>query len=347
MKYIQSTLIALTFATTAYAGTPLGGITIAASGDGKKLVAGGDTRTLVVLNPETLEVTERHWTEGTITSLCFSKNGSVLVVGESDSSVRFFDTATWKQTKQLDKYDSLVVSPTSDLIAGVESAFTGSIVRVAAVANGAEKARFNLPKGERVAALGIYPDGTKLAVLGDAKDDPSEKKAGYNDVPKELKDVARDEFMQKNDGKSATLYLFDIAGAKPISEKKLWFHGNNSVQLVFAGEDVIATSYTNLNARISPDGTVKMFQTNNTYNYGQGVSADGAYVFTGGLRNGTILKLSDLSKIPFTISKIAGFPEYIKGFNSTAAGVCYGATSAYRVFKFSLDGKVIKEAPIK
>jgi WD40 repeat protein len=347
MKNIKSSLIALTLTTTAFAGTPLGGITIAVSADGKKLVAGGDTRTLVVLDPETLEVTGRHWTEVAITSMCFSKNGSVLTVGESDSSVRFFDTTTWKQTKQLDKYESLAVSQTSDLVAGVESAFTGSIVRVAAVGTGVEKARFTLPKGERVAALGINPEGTKLVVLGDAKDDPSEKKAGYNDIPKGLKDAARDEFTQQNDGKSATLYLFDIAGAKAISEKKLWFHGNNSVQLVFVGEDVIATSYTNLNARISPDGTVKMFQTDNTYNYGQGLSADGAYVFTGGLRNGTILKLADLSKTPFTISKIAGFPEYIKGFDSTTAGACYGATSCYRVFKFSLDGKVIKEVPIK
>lgn len=82
--------VALILSSPAIAGIPLGGLTVAISPDGKTLVAGGDTRTLLIIDPESLEVKIRVWVETTITDLYFSKDGGTLLIGDSSDRVLLY-----------------------------------------------------------------------------------------------------------------------------------------------------------------------------------------------------------------------------------------------------------------
>ena len=334
-------------ATVSQAALPLGGLTVAVSPDGKKLVAGGDTRTLLMMDPASLEVTARQWIEAGITSLGFSKDGKVLVVGDSDNAVKLFDTASWKLIKQFEKYDLLTISQSAGLFAGTDNAYTGPNIFVSTIEGGVQKAKITLGNKERVVALAISPDGQKLAVLTYAKEDPSEKKLGYNDIPKDLTGLDRAVFQLKNDGKASTIFIYDIQKGTVLSERKTWYENSNNCRLLFHGDDVIAVGYMNVNAQIAPDGTTKAFEAMNSYNYGIGFSADGKSILTGGLVDGTITAVTSLSGVKFKLSKISGFPEYIKGFDSSASGTVFAGTSGFRVVRISADGKVEKEAPVK
>ena len=64
-----------------------------------------------------------------------------------------------------------------------------------------------------------------------------------------------------------------------------------------------------------------------------------------GMRNASVTKADGMAKITLKTSTIPGWPEYFKGFCSNADGACYGSTSAFRIIKFSRDGKIEKEAP--
>ena len=252
------------------------------------------------------------------------------------------DFTSKSEHKKMEKFS---VARDADLVAGLDGAFKGNSIRFVSLTDGSEKGKVIFDKGARVFCFGLNAAGDTLAVLQTAKDDEDEPKVSSSDIPKDLKGLDRDIFEQKNDGKTSMFHLFKVPGGEKIAEHKVFFSSTAATSLLFAGEDALIVSYSNENARIKPDGTVEMFELDNSYNYGIGAAADHSVVLTGGMRSATVTKTDGMAKVTVKTSTIPGWPEYFKGFCANADGPCYGATSAYRIIKFDRDGKIEKEAP--
>lgn len=330
-----------------HAANPLGGLTVAVSSDGTRLVAGGDTRTILVIDPKTLEVKERHWVEVSITGLAFNADASVLAVEETSDSVRLYSTSDWKKKAEIAKCQGFASA--GDVFAGHDgNSRGGPEVAVYSFADGSKKTSFTLPDGTRIASLGLSADGKTVAVLSEGEKDSSEKEVPYGQLPKDLKGMALEEFKQKNDGKTSTIFLYDATSGKELSSAKIYFTTGTNTRMIFSGENVLAINYNNINASITPKGEVKIFQLENSFNYGIGFTADRQLILTGGLRSFSMTLSENLAATTGSIDKIAGWPEYWKGFSGIKGGdAIYGATSGYRIFRLTGEGKILKGEPVR
>ena len=341
---ILASLLLLCGLTQVHAGTPLGGLTLAISPDASTLLVGGDNRTIYVMDPGTLEVKQRVWLGTTIVSMSYNKDGSIIAVEDSNGVVQFLKASDYTKATEQDDLENMAVARDADMAAGLDDDYQGNAVRFFSLSNGVEKGKVIFPKGIRISCFGISPEGDKVAVLQNGVDDPSEKKLSYKDIPKDLKGIARDEFQLKNDGKTAILATYKVPSGEKISEHKTFYTSSSTnSKILFDGDDVVVVNYSNDNARYKPDGSVELFELGNSFNYGSGLSPDQELIFTGGLRNGSITKVDDMTHVSFRIQKLPGWPEYFKGFCSDGNGNIYGATSGFRVVKIDTSGKIIKE----
>jgi hypothetical protein len=329
----------------AVGGTPLGGLAVALSPDGSTLVAGGDNRTLYVLDAESLEVKTRVWVGHSLLGLSFNKDGSAVVAEDTSGTMHLFDAVDCTVKGEVEKMEKLSVARDSDLAAGLDADFKGNIIRFVSLTDGSEQGKVVFDKENRVLCFGLNAGGDTLVVLGKATDDEGEPKVLSGDIPKELKGFDRDTFEQKNDGRTAVVHWFKVPGGEKIAEQKVFFTSTSTTRLFFAGEDALIINYANENARITRDGSVEMFELENSYNYGIGASVDQGVILTGGLRTATVTKTGDMGTLGFETGTLPGWPEYFKAFSANAEGPCYGSTSAYRIIKFDRSGEVLQEAP--
>ncbi len=343
MKSIRTLILVALFslvALSARATTPLGGLTVAVSEDGKQLVAGGDTRTLLVLDPNTLEVKSRHWLGTSITELIFNQDGSVLAVADSSDSVFLYSTADWSQIAEVAKVANFSAAPEAGLFAGSAGSYREPKVEVYSFADGSVKASIPIPEGLKVAMLALKGDGSKVAVLTQGNTDPDEKKVERADIPKELKGFELKEFEQRNDGKTSDYLIFDVAGQAIDSQTKTFFEERTG-SMVYLGDKVLIVTYGNENVSISPEGEFTLFELKNSYNYGRGFTRGNGMILTGGLANYSFTSVDTMQAVTGKIDKLPGWPEYWKGFSGTSDGkAIYGGSSAFRVAKFNPDGTV-------
>ncbi len=338
----------LVLASVAHAGLPLGGLAVAVTPAGDKLVAAGDTRTLLVLDPATLAVKDRIWTGAPMVDLAFDKSGKVLLTVDTDDAVSLYETGKWTKTASIPKRYRVSVSVPAGLFAASDQSSAPDAIIVHALATGKEVTRFKLGKKEALTVLGFDPTGSRLAALFGPLDSKEEQKLASNQIPKELRGMDRNEFQQKNDGKVSILRIYDVKTGALQSEQTLYYSITSSrPRLVFDGEDVIVNNYSNLGARISPKGEIALFQTLSG-NYALGVSNDQSVMLTGGLRSFAITSMKSLQGVKGEIDRLPGWPEYFSGFAAPDGHKMYfGATSGYRIIKFGPDGKVIAAEPVR
>jgi WD40 repeat protein len=338
---------ALLLTGSAQAAVPLGGLTVAVSPAGDKLVAGGDTRTLLILDPQTLAVKDRVWIETTIVGLTFDKAGTTLAVEDTSGTVLLYDAATWKKRAELPSRDRVSIAPLAGLVANTTRKSRDTVF-IHALGDGKEVAKLTLPKSSNVLGLALSADGKKLAVLLRSRTTKDEPKVSSRDIPKDLKGLARDEFVLKNDGKVSDFFVFDVGSGKPLAQKTTYLSHDSSVTMLFDGDDIVVTNYNNVNAKLAADGAVKLFALQNSYNYGIGIAPDQKLIMTGGLRRFSLTKTDSVAGVTGELPKLPGWPEYFKGFAATTGGgAIYGATTAYRVVKIGSDGKVLAVVPVK
>ncbi len=332
-------------ASAALASNPLGGLAVALSPDGKVMAAAGDNRVLYVIDPAKMEVAQRNWLGTCIVDLEFNKDGSKLVAEDSDGTLHLIDAKTWNPVKKEAKAGKMSAARKADLGAGLNPDYNGQIIRFLSLNDLGAKGKVTLAKGEKVAALGLDPEGARLAVWLEPVTDDSEPKGG--NPPADLKGLAADEFRLKNDGKTSRLLVFKVPGGEKQSEHKLYYSPSTSgAKILFKGDDVLVVNYTNLNAQINPKGEVTLFKLDNSFNYGIGISPDQQVLMTGGLADGTYTKVADMVKTSFRPDRLPGWPEYFKSFAVGADGAAYGATSGYRVIKIKPGGGFDKSYPV-
>lgn len=330
------------------AATPLNGLTVAVSQSGDKLVAGGSTRTILVLDPNSLEVKARHWVGVSIVRMAFNKDASILAVQGTSRIVHLYDTKTWKAKYQLRRHDLMTTNVAKDILAAVNHSYRDGVIFLKSMKDGSSVGQITLEEKARVAALGFNRSGTRLGVLYQGKKSQDEKKVAYRDIPRDLRGLARDDFRQRNDGRVSVYRVYSVPDGKVITEKDTFFTLSSGSLSVDRGGLTILGSSSN-GARINQDGNANLFRTKNSSNYGVALSPNQDLWLSGGLRRYSITANPSLKSLGSgRIDRLPSWPEYFKGFAATADNKwIYAGTSAYRVVKIDATGKLVKVVPIK
>lgn len=330
------------------AALPLGGLAVAVTQKGDKLVAAGDTRTLLVLDPKSLAVKERIWLGAPVVNMAFDNAGGRLLVADTDDTVHLHEASGWKKIVSVPSRHNLSVSIAANVFAGADRSYSPSAIIIHSMTDGKEVRRIAMPKDTRIAATGFDPQGKRLAVLVGPIPSKDEPKLNYNQIPKDLKGPARVEFQQKNDGQISILRIYDATSGKLLSEGNTFYTMSSSTPLlVFDGDNVVMNNYSNTGAYVTPQGEVKLFRTNSG-NYALSATADQKLMISGGLRDFAITSSNSLAGVKGEIDKLPGWPEYFKFFTAPAGNqVFYGATSAYRIFRLNAEGKVEAAEPVR
>ncbi len=327
----------------AWSHTPLGGLAVAVSPGGKTIVTGGDNRVLYVLDPSTLRVKKRIWTESGIWRMAFNKNGEKLLVEDTTPTIRYFKTSDWKLERELKREGFMSTAPLVDTMAALDSG--SKSVSVFSMTDGSIKK--TVKTDVSISAFGIDPNAKRLAVISRYEKDKSEEKVAFKDIPKDLKGAAKKAFIQKNDGKTSVFFLYEIPSGKLLFKKKIFFSATNGSKLVFNKDSVLVICYNNVNAKIdTKTGNTAIFELGNSFNYGIGLSTDQKRIASGGLANGTYTMVDENVQKKFKITKIKGWPEYFKDFAFDSMGNLFGTTSGYRIITVNESGKVIKSVPV-
>jgi hypothetical protein len=326
------------------AAVPLGGLAVAVTADGSRLVAGGDTRALYELDPATLAVKGRTYIGRPIVALAFSKDGKRLLV-EGTKAVLLLDAGSLKPIQTLESVERIAVAPEADRFAVLDR--SKGAIRVLSMQDGLEQASLDYDRMKTPAGFGLSPDGKQAAMLYYRRKAEAETKVPHKEMPKDLKGAARNEFKQRHDGYGARWRVWDVASGKTTLDTKLWFStGGGGNVVFFHGGHAYVVGYQNQNAKIDAKGEAAYFELGNSYNYGIGASADHGVLLTGGLRDGSRTTLAALAAKTFRADKLPGFPEYFKSFSLTKDGTGFGGTTGYRVIRIGADGSIGKSAPV-
>lgn len=345
LGYLAIALMASTLLTVK-AASPLGGLAIALSDDESTLAAAGDNRTLYLVDAKSLNVKERYWLGSTIVNVAFNKDGSRIIVEDTSATLHLVDSNTGKIVGELKKAEKMAVLQEQNLAAVVNPDSKGHVIRLVSLNDLSVKGEITLQKGDKVACLALSPSGDQVAAWLDPANDPEEPKESK--VPAGVKGLEADEFKQKHDGKTSRLLQFKVADGASISDHKLYYSpSGSSVGLYYVGSDLLIVSYSNINAKVSPDGAITLFKLANSFNYGIGAAGSNSLLLTGGLAKGTQTKTSDMSQTAFEVApRLPGWPEYFKSFTAGKSGTGFGTTSGYRVIKINPDGTRASITPI-
>lgn len=339
-----SLVLLLCLTTWAHASTPLGGLAVAISPDGKQMVAAGDNRVLYVINAESMEVTQRVWLETCILDLEFSQDGSKVVAEDTDGNLILMNAQDWSIIKNEPKAAQMSVARGANLAAGLDTNPKGHTVRLFSLDDLSIKGTVTLAEGEKITSMVLAPEGDRLAVWLAPVDDDAESK---EKAPSDLKGLEADEFKLKNDGKTSRLLIFNTTDGSNLADHKLYYSPSpGGTKILFQGENVLIVNYSNLNAQIDAKGEVTLFKLDNSFNYGIGISADHQILLTGGLAKGTYTKTDSLHQTVFNPDRLPGWPEYFKNFAVGPDGSAYGATSGYRIIKLKPGGGFDKSYPV-
>ncbi len=325
-------------ATRIRAATPIGGLAVAASPDGKHVIAAGDNRVFYEIDAATLKVKRRVLFGRPVVKMAFSGDGKRLIV-ESTNAISLVDPATLKPTRTIENADYLSVAPQVGL-AAYRTRSRPASVRVINLATGKDVAAIEYEVRAGLTAIGLSPDGKRLLIFGSGKKDDAEKEVPRKDRPKDLKGAARTEYNHKHDGRMAPFRIVDVTTGKNILRGKSWICPGGGTQVTWAGPEAFVSTYGNDNVRVAKDGTIHYFAMANSYNYGMGSSVSGDALLAGGLRRGSRTALPSLKATTFELKSVPGFPEYWKSFSFNSSGVGFGTTSAFRLARISADGKI-------
>lgn len=318
---------------------------ISVSSDGKSIVSSRG-RVIYCLDSKSLKVTHRVWAKTRVKRLSFNKDGSKIAVLDKTKQLRLLDIANGKFQSVIKPVKCIFFAPAVNLMAA-SVASKNNVVVLLSMTDGSKKKEIVLPKNFCEIAIALSPDGTKLVVFS-YRLKGKEKKIPKDQMPKKFKnELAREEYMQRHDGKHSEMLVYDLQTGKQLIRKELWYTMERTLAF-FSGEDVLIMQYRNPCARISPNtGKISLFKSASFFNYGVGWSTNGMTIVTGSLADGYISR-EGAKPIEFRFKgddRLPGWPEYFFGFAIAPDGTIFGVTSGQRIARISPTGKILKVRP--
>jgi hypothetical protein len=177
----------------------------------------------------------------------------------------------------------------------------------------------------------------RLVLLAEGPRDQEEKKK----APKGLKGLDKKLFKQQHDGRISTLAEYDLGSGEMTRRQDVFFYPTSQEGMLLEGRTTLILTYGNDNA-IWEGETISLFETENSYNYGAGISPDRKIFATGGLLKGTYVRTEGRKMTTFSVPSLPGWPEYFKGFGFGPDGTAYGVTTGYRLVVIDPQGQVVK-----
>jgi WD40 repeat protein len=296
------------------------------------------------MDPTTLEVKERVWNGISITQMAFSKDGAVLAATDGDGIVTLFDAKTLQRKTDVNHCEIAAFSTKADLFAGIEgNRRDNTTLHIYGLGDGASKMKVKIAPKIPVTAVALDLEGKLAAVLYEGQNDAGEKKSTPDAA---VKGFDRTIAQQKGDGRTALVEFYEVPTGKKIASHTLFYSCSGTASAVVLDGKMIVVNYQNQNAAIGQDGSVKMFECANSYNYGIAFTTDFSTILTGGLANLALTTTSDLVSKGFTVKeRLPSWPEYFRGFAGNAEGVLFGASDGYRVFAINRNASIKLEKP--
>jgi DNA-binding beta-propeller fold protein YncE len=303
---------------------------LALSGDGKLLAVAGRNRAVYVLDAATLEVRQRLGVRTPVRNLAFTADGAALVVEDDRDTLRRFDRATGKPLATLEDARGLTVHPEGKL-----ALVRGANLRSIQLADFRTMAI--LETTERPAALAFDASGKQIFVLEQSQFTEDEKRVAAADVPEKLRGLEREEFRQRNDGRTCLLRVYDLDG-KELRRRRLWYTSDtDSTTLIPRGDEVLILNRGNTVARIDALGTITLSRLEVPVLHARASSPDGKRIALG-LRGSVRLWTDKTVDHPF--GEPPDEAEFVTRLLVRPDGTIYGVTSAYRVVHIDKAGKV-------
>lgn len=344
----RTVLLSLCLTTALYAGgvTGRGGFeAVAVSPDGKQLAVGGQNRVVYLLDADTLQVKNRLWIEARVGGLAFNKDGSRLVVEDEADRFHLVDTTSAKVLKKLDHVAGLVIRPGHEIVICRDLREAGkNRLRFLSLDKLDYVGDVDVP--ERPVAWTFEESGKRLFVLG-ASRRGDEKRILADEVPRELRGLARWTFRQRNDGLEATVYEIDLATSKYVGEVKTWYTSDSdTTQLARVGGRTYVFNRANLCARIEERGVTTMFETSQVVNHALGLSPDGKTLLTGAMGEGSHGPTDEGPRTAFRLEALLGQSEFFTRFAVANDGTAWAVTTAYRLVRINKAGQLGQAVPV-
>ncbi|MFO0877333.1 MAG: WD40 repeat domain-containing protein [Gemmataceae bacterium] len=318
---------------------------IAVSSDGKQLAVGGQNRVVYLVDADKLTVQSRLWLGVRIQALAFSKDGSHLAVSDETNRIQTLSLATGKAVASRKQAGGFQVYPPGDLIAvrDLMDNLRHNLV-ILELPTFKEVQRIDVP--ERPIAWAFDADGKNLLILGASKLG-EEKAISADEVPRDLRGLARWTFRQKNDGLESTLYTAEVATGKLGPSINTWYTSDSdSTQLLRAGSTIYVFNRFNQCARIGSKGETVMFETAQGTNHALGFSPDAKLLLTGGMDGGSVSMLEGDRRQLFRLDEQPGQAEYVNRFALRQEGPIWAVTSGFRLVRISRGARVEQVVPV-
>ena len=317
---------------------------IAVSPDGKIIAVGGASRTLYIVDAETMQVTHRQWHGAQIGALAFNADGSVLILEDETATVHLLDSQSRDTLQSIKDADYISLSMAGDRMAVLTA--RGRKLAILSTEDGETLRELELPDGFRSGGHVLHPDGHRVAILSQSFDQP---------VPEGVEapaDLPQGHARLFQDGKASRLLIYDADTGEQLADHTLWYtsQGSDRTSLAFLAEEVIVFNYNAVNVRVDEHGNIQLLEGLPRFGYGRGVSLDHTQLATGSLASGAVGVLSPdgFRVTEFKLAdRLPGWPEYFAGFAfAPDAQSVYGVTSAFRLIHIRTDGEIVASVPV-
>jgi hypothetical protein len=289
-----------------------------------------------------LTVKQRIWIKTNAFEMAFNQDGSVLVIEDTSETLSFYRLSDWTKLAEVKNAGRFSASPAADRIAGLQPGWKKSLVKLMSFTDGSLISTIQYPG--KVLAMGMDAGAAQLVLFAEGPQD-REAKISSGAIPKNLAGIEKKRFLQENDGRVSIMIEYDLKTGEKKSEKEIFYTPGTTPKVIVLEDFILVFNYNNSNASISANG-ITLFETDNSYNYGMGLSSDRKTFVSGGLRSGTYCEISALKMKPFKIDTLPGWPEYFIGFGFAPDGSVYGTTTAYRIIKIDPRGVVRNSIPV-
>jgi len=314
----------------------------ALSPDGKTILIGGNTRTLYVVDNVKNTVIKRIRLDGGIHFIGFTKDGSNFLVDDSDQ-IRIFNAKTHKETDQIKNNRQVIFTPDSGkLILMKDKKF-----EIRSISDIHSLREIPFPKECQVSIFDVNDDGQLLAVLYN-QSKSKEKKAGWNKVPKELKDLKKKDWQKQNDGKSGKLIIYDLQNGKIVSGTDTWYTDSwRNAKMVMTPDGVTVFESSQYAVNVDNNGKTTSFKPlekhcNNFFldnDRGVFFASDFDKIYVNDIKQ---KKLDTFTKEKFKSQDLNDF----KSFTVGSDGNFYLTSTTCQLVKISPDGNQVTVIPI-
>jgi hypothetical protein len=344
-------------------------VAVDAKGERLAVAATLDGRVVQVASTKDLAVTHRFYIPRGARNLCLSRDGRVLAIADS-LSLQLKDIATGKIIKVIGSEKTrasihhVCFAPSVDQAAYVyfDSKTQSRGIALISITDGNLVSSFPLPKGVEISRLAISPDGKQVAAYHTnpkkkVPQTPPPVRPKKNRTWKQMRefDFQKAVHRQKNDGRTATILIFDTSSGRERARFESWYTLSLSRSFPhlfqYDGQTIYFLPFNSECATIDKEGEIQMIGKHTLNVNGFGFSPNAQWLAVGSLGKGSLYRgmtrvaafePDRTQQLPIGFAR----PEYYHSVGVTNDGRAYFYTTGHRIVEVDAKGKVLRVKPL-